>query len=78
MANHITKNSINVSKETIRKEGGVVILSLREYEELRERSIPTYHLEGKDAEKLDRLIGEGLEDYKNGKCKTIESLSDLD
>ena len=78
MANHVTKNSVNISKETIRKEGGMVILPLREYEELKERSIPTYYLEGKEAEELDKLVKEGLDDYKKGKCKTIKSLSDLD
>ena len=78
MGNQITKNSISVSKETVRKEGGVVILPLREYEELRERAVPTYYLEGKEAEELDKLVEEGLDDYKKGKCKTIKSLSDLE
>ena len=78
MANNVIKNSIKVSKETIRKEGGMVILPLREYEELKERSIPTYYLKGKEAEELDKLVEEGLEDYKKGRCKIIKSLSDLD
>lgn len=78
MVNRATKNSIIVSKKTIRKEGGVVILPLREYEELREKAIPTYRLEGKEAEDLDKLVEEGLEDYKKGRCKTIKSLKDLD
>ena len=78
MGNKITKNSISISKKTVRKEGGVVILLLREYEELRERAIPTYYLEGKEAEELDKLVEEGLEDYKKGRCKTIKSLKDLD
>ena len=78
MGNQITKNSISVSKETVRKEGGVVILPLREYEELRERAIPTYYLKEKEAEELDKLVEEGLDDYKKGKCKTIKSLADLD
>lgn len=78
MGNQITKNSINVSKETVRKEGGVVILPLREYEELRERAVPTYYLEGKEAGELDKLVEQGLHDYKNGRCKTIKSLADLD
>jgi len=78
MANKATKNSIVVSKKTVHKEGGVVILPLREYEELRERAIPTYYLEGKEAEELDKLVEEGLDDYKKGKCKKIKSLADLD
>ncbi len=78
MSNQITKNSISVSKETVRKEGGLVILPLREYEELREKAVPTYYLEGKEAEELDKLVEEGLDDYKKGRCKTIKSLSDLE
>lgn len=78
MTNRTTNNSIVVSKRTIRREGGVVILPLREYKELCERAIPTYYLKGKEAEKLDKLVEEGLRDYRKGKCKTIKSLADLD
>jgi len=78
MGNQIANNSVTVSKKTVRKEGGLVILPLREYEELRERAIPTYYLEGKEAKELDKLVEEGLEDYKKGRCRSIKSLSDLD
>jgi len=73
-----SKNSIIISKEEIQKKGGVVILSLREYIKLCERAVPTYYLKGKEAEKLDKLVEEGLREYRKGRCKTIKSLADLD
>jgi len=73
-----SKNSIIISKEEIQKKGGVVILSLREYRKLCERAVPTYYLKGKEAEELDKLVEEGLREYRKGRCKTIKSLADLD
>lgn len=70
--------TITISKTKIKKEKGVVILSLDEYQKLYERAVPTYYLEGKEAKELDRLVEKGLKDYKKGKCKTIKSLADLD
>jgi len=75
MANKI---SITISKEKIRQEGGMVILPLKEYQKLYERAIPTHHLKGKGAKDLDKLVKEGLKDYREGKCKKIKSLADLD
>jgi hypothetical protein len=69
--------AITVSKEKVIKQGGVVILSLREYQKLCERAVPTYYLKGKEAEELDRLVEKGLRAYRKGKCKTIKSLADL-
>lgn len=73
-----TKKLFNVSEKTIQKTGGIVILSLVEYEELRRNVVPTYYLKGKEAIQLDSLVREGLSEYKAGKTKTIDSLSDLD
>lgn len=68
------KNSvIKISPKTIQKKKGVVILDLNEYQELCKRAVPTYYLNGKEAEELDRLAEEGLQDYENG--KTIEAHS---
>jgi len=72
------KNLIIISKEEIQKKGGVVILSLREYRKLCERAVPIYYLKGKEAEELDKLVEEGLREYRKGRCKTIKSLADLD
>jgi len=70
--------SISIAKTKIEKEGGVVILSLKEYRELSARAVPTYQLHGKEAVALDRLVTKGLKEYAAGKCKTIRSLADLD
>lgn len=70
--------TVTISKEKIKKQGGVVILPLKEYQKLCERATPTYYLKGKEAEKLDKLVKMGLKEYRDGKCKTIKSLSDLD
>jgi len=78
MANRVSKNLITISKEIVQGKGGIVILPLREYKKLYERAIPTYYLKGKEIKRLDKLIKEGLKDYKKGKCKTIKSLTDLD
>ena len=73
MNNQTTKNSITISRKEIKKQGGVVILPLEEYRELCERAVPTYYLEGKEAEELDELVEEGLKDYREG--KTISAFS---
>lgn len=78
MANQNSKNSITIPREEVRKRGGIVILPLRQYQKLCERAVPTFYLRGKEAEKLDRLVKEGLKEYKKGKCKPIKSLADLD
>lgn len=78
MANSITKNSLTISEKTVRRQGGMVILPLREYEKLCERAVPTHYLKNKKAEELDKLVEEGLQNYREGKCRTIKSLADLD
>lgn len=78
MTHQIRKNSIIISRETIRKKGGIVILPLREYKRLCERAVPTYYLKGKEAEELDRLVEEGLRDHNLGKTRKIKSLAELD
>jgi len=70
--------TVTVSRNRIKKQGGVVILGLKEYQKLCERAVPTYYLKGREAEELDKLVEEGLRDYQKGKCKTIKSLADLD
>lgn len=70
--------TITIPKSKIEKEKGVVILSLKEYQKLCQKAVPTYYLRGKKAERLDKLVGEGLREYRKGRCKTIKSLADLD
>lgn len=71
-------NTVTISKKQIRKEGGVVVLSLEEYKKLSRRAVPTYYLKGKEAKDLDKLVEQGLKDYRAGKTKTLKSLADLD
>ncbi len=71
-------NTVTISKKQIRKEGGVVVLSLEAYKKLSEQAVPTYYLKGKEAKDLDKLVERGLKDYRAGKTKTLKSLADLD
>ena len=71
-------STVTISKKKIQKQGGVVVLPLKEYQKLREQAIPTYYLKGKEAKALDSLVEKGLKDYQAGKYKTIKSLADLD
>lgn len=68
---------ITVSKSDIEKQKGVVILPLKEYQDLIRGAAPTYYLSGKEALKLDRLVDGGLKELKTGKTKKIKTLADL-
>ena len=76
--NNKLKNSIPISKKNVQQKGGVVILSLKEYKKLSEKAIPTYYLFGGEAEKADKMVEEGLGEYREGKTTKIKSLADLD
>jgi len=76
MASQFEKNTITISKKDVKK--GIVILPLKEYQKLCEKAVPTFYLLGKEAKKLDKLVKEGLREYRKGKCKSIKSLADLD
>ena len=70
------KNTITLSSKSIQKKGGVVILPLKEYQELCERAAPAYYLKGKEAKKLDKLVEEGLRDYREGRTIKARSLGE--
>ena len=67
MANSFSKNSITITKQAVQKTGGFVILTLKEYEKLKEQTIPTYYLHGKEARELDKLVKEGEKEYRESK-----------
>jgi len=71
-------NTVTVSRNKIEKEGGVVVLSLKEYQKMQASSVPTYYLRGQEARNLDKLVKSGLKNYKNGKTKVLKSLADFD
>lgn len=70
------KNSITIPREAVQTKGGIVILPLKEYQRLCERAVPTYYLKGKEAERLDKLVGEGLKECREGKTIEADSLKD--
>lgn len=69
---------ITIEQSEVQKQRGVVILPIKEYRKLLERAVTTYYLKGKEATKLDRLVEEGLKEYRAGKTRKIKSLADLE
>ena len=69
--------TITIPKNLI-KNDDLVIIPRKEYESMKAKITPTFYLKGKEAEKLDKLVKEGLKEHQEGKCKTIKSLADLD
>lgn len=65
-------------KKAAAKDKGVVVLPIEEYQRLVAANIPTYYLSGKEATDLDKLVEEGLREYRAGKTRTIRSLADFD
>jgi hypothetical protein len=74
MANVTVKNSITISKDSAQKAGGFVILPIKQYEKLREQSVPTYYLTGKEAKDLDKLVEDGLKAYEKGETISASSM----
>jgi RNA:NAD 2'-phosphotransferase (TPT1/KptA family) len=69
-------NTVSISKEKIRAEGGMVVLPIKEYQKLRERVAPTHYLHGKEARALDLLVEQGLKEYRAGKTIRARSLGE--
>jgi len=69
--------TINISKNKVKKEGGLVILPIKEYERLQASAVPTFYLRGRKASRLDKLVKKGLKSYRTGKTKILRSLADL-
>ena len=79
MKKEITIRSLqDWDRDFSKRKGGIVILPLKEYQKLCEEATPTYYLKGKKAKEIDKLVEQGLKEYRKGKCKAIKSLSDLD
>lgn len=71
-----TKQTITVLRKAVEKGGGMVVLSLKEYQKLRERAAPEYYLTGKAAEDLDTFVEEGLREHAEGKTIRASSLDE--
>ena len=77
MATQEINNKITLSKATILKQKGMVILPLQEYKRLCEdAAIITYHLKGKEAQKLDCLVRDGMNEYRAGKAIKADFLDE--
>ncbi|HEY5383022.1 MAG TPA: hypothetical protein VIJ88_00505 [Candidatus Paceibacterota bacterium] len=61
-----------------KKAQKMVTIPLQEYRELLATRVPHYYLKGKAARDLDKLVEEGLKEYKDGKTRKLRSLADLD
>ena len=72
------KDSITISPKLVRQRGGIVVLSLREYQKLLARTVPAQYLKGRSAAQLDRIVAGGLRDYRKGRTRVVSSLADLD
>jgi len=65
MANVVDKNSITIPKTILQKQGGLVILGLKEY-----KKFLKYEME---KEYIDTIIKEGIKEKKEDKTESIES-----
>ena len=68
MANQVSKNSIAISRETVQKRGGMVILPLEEYERMRE------DLEMIRSKKLPKEIEKARREAKERKTMRLEEV----
>jgi hypothetical protein len=73
-----SKKVMSIPRGLVEVEGGVVVLSLKEYRHLLENTVPAVYLKGRRARALDRLVTQGLEDHMHGRTRKIDSLADLD
>ena len=71
-------STITISKNDIKKRGPLVVLPIAEYDRLKAAAIPTYQLTGKAARDLDKLVEDGMREYRAGKTRKIKSLAELD
>ncbi|MEK9173584.1 MAG: hypothetical protein AAB594_03380 [Patescibacteria group bacterium] len=66
--------NVTINKTKIDNDKGVVILPVKEYQRLVDSSrVPTYYLTGKAARDLDKLVEEGLKEYREGKTISYKS-----
>ena len=67
--------TITIPKSKLGKGPGVVILPMKEYQRLVRAAIPARYLKGKAARDLDKLVEEGLREYRAGKTIRADSTS---
>ncbi|OGG67788.1 hypothetical protein A3C95_02090 [Candidatus Kaiserbacteria bacterium RIFCSPHIGHO2_02_FULL_56_30] len=67
--------AIILSRTTVAKQKGIVILPVKEYQRLLAAAVPTYRLTGREARALDALVAEGLREHRAGKTITAGSIT---
>lgn len=65
--------TITIPKKLIKAQDDLVVIPRGEYEQMRSQMIPAYYLTGKAARKLDKLVRDGITEYKAGKAEPLES-----
>ncbi len=71
----LTQTTIHISDRALHK--GVVLLDVDEYRKLQMSSVPEIYLTGEAALEADRLVEEGMREYRSGKMTRLTSLKDL-
>ena len=67
--------TITIPKNLI-KNDDLVIIPRKEYERMKAQMIPTFYLKGKEAEKLDKLVKDGLREHERGETISANSLKE--
>ena len=67
---------IATSRAAVMKQGGVVVLPVKEYRRLLAATVPEYFLTGRAATRLDKLVEEGLREHREGKTTVAASITD--
>ena len=66
-------NTITIPKKLIKtKNDDLVVISRKEYENLKAKTIPVFFLKGKKAKNLDKRVEEALKEHKKGKTETLD------
>ena len=69
-----TMNTITIPKNLIKtKSEDLVVISRKEYEGMKAKSLPVCFLKGKKARSLDKRVEEALKEHKKGKTEKLES-----
>ena len=67
--------TITIPKNLI-KNDDLIIIPRKEYETMKAQILPTFYLKGKEAEKLDKLVKDGLREYERRETISANSLRD--
>ena len=67
-------NTITIPKNLIKtKSEDLMVISRKEYEGMKAKSLPVCFLKGEKARSLDKRVEEALKEHKKGKTEKLES-----